>query len=149
MTWYQTTVHVMHGTDIGVMPRDSPDKISIGHGSGGSMSRKLIEELFAREFNAGQDAVLGDSAVLNLEEDNLAFTTDSYVVDPLFFPPWVILEKWQFAEQSTTWLLPVQFHNTCAMLYILSSGRNYRCALAKIAVSLARAAEGHWARSIS
>ncbi len=75
----------MHGTDIGVMNRDLPDKISIGHGSGGSMSRKLIKELFAREFNAGQDAVLGDSAVLNLKEDNLAFTTDSYVVDPLFF----------------------------------------------------------------
>ncbi len=61
-------------------------KISLSHGSGGKRSNELIKGLFLRYFgneilNAG-----GDSALLVMNGDNLAFTTDSFVVDPLFFP---------------------------------------------------------------
>ena len=54
------------------------------HGSGGRQSHDLIENLFAERF--GMDKPLTDSAVLPADGFTLAFTADSYVVDPLFFP---------------------------------------------------------------
>jgi hydrogenase expression/formation protein HypE len=68
--------------------RDS--RINLSHGGGGKAMRDLIEDVFVGGF--GADALqLEDQARLPLAEllgagDRLAFTTDSYVVDPLFFP---------------------------------------------------------------
>jgi len=65
--------------------------INLSHGSGGKAMRALIGDVFIGAFgNAGSDA-MEDSATLPLADmlrhgDRLAFTTDSYVVDPLFFP---------------------------------------------------------------
>lgn len=66
------------------------DKILLGHGSGGKLMHQLIREHFAPEF---QIKTLADSAVIKStdfcaegSEFRLAFTTDSYVVSPLFFP---------------------------------------------------------------
>ncbi|MBT6765620.1 MAG: hydrogenase expression/formation protein HypE, partial [Prolixibacteraceae bacterium] len=62
------------------------DKILLSHGSGGKRSTDLIQNLF---FNYFDNKILisgGDSAILNIQTNNLAFTTDSFVVDPLFFP---------------------------------------------------------------
>lgn len=56
--------------------------ITLAHGAGGKASRRLVEELFVRELSNPMLDRLGDSAVA----DGLAFTTDSYVVKPLFFP---------------------------------------------------------------
>lgn len=58
--------------------------ITMDHGSGGRQSHDLIENLFAERF--GMDKPLTDSAVLPADGFTLAFTADSYVVDPLFFP---------------------------------------------------------------
>jgi len=59
------------------------DKILLGHGSGGKLMHALIQEHFNPAFgNAGA----GDSAVVAVRSKRLAFTTDSYVVSPLFFP---------------------------------------------------------------
>jgi len=59
------------------------DKILLGHGSGGKLMHALIEEYFSPAFgNAGT----GDSAVVDFHSKRLAYTTDSYVVSPLFFP---------------------------------------------------------------
>lgn len=58
--------------------------ISLNHGSGGKQSHELISRVFARKF--GMPEPLTDSAVLNEQGLILAFTTDSYVVDPVFFP---------------------------------------------------------------
>lgn len=60
------------------------DKILIGHGSGGKLMHDLIRQVMVREFGAG--GKLLDSAILKFPSQNLAFTTDSYVVKPLFFP---------------------------------------------------------------
>jgi hydrogenase expression/formation protein HypE len=68
------------------MGRKLPQKISIGHGSGGSMTRDLVNQLFAKAFSNKYLDGLGDSSVLNINSENVAFTTDSYVVDPLIFP---------------------------------------------------------------
>jgi hydrogenase expression/formation protein HypE len=65
--------------------RDSPT-IVMGHGGGGAMSAELIEHLFLPAFGPAADAALGDSAVVTVGGSRLAFSTDSYVVKPMFFP---------------------------------------------------------------
>jgi len=64
----------------------SSDAIKLGHGSGGQLSRRLIEEKLLPLFDSPILAPLGDSAVLDIGGRQIAFTTDSYVVDPIFFP---------------------------------------------------------------
>lgn len=66
-------------------------RITMAHGSGGKAMRELIERLFVEAFNNPLLAAMEDQAVVSLEElrqhgTKLAFTTDSYVVNPLFFP---------------------------------------------------------------
>ena len=60
------------------------NKIELNHGSGYKLTHDLIENVFAGTFGMG--APLTDSAILSEEGFTLAFTTDSYVVDPIFFP---------------------------------------------------------------
>jgi len=63
------------------------DRILLAHGSGGRLSHDLIEKLFLPHFDNPILARLDDSALIELETGaRLAFTTDSYVVSPLFFP---------------------------------------------------------------
>jgi len=65
--------------------RDTP-MIVMGHGGGGAMSGELIEQLFLPAFGGAARAELGDSAVLEVPAGRLAFSTDSFVVKPMFFP---------------------------------------------------------------
>jgi hydrogenase expression/formation protein HypE len=58
--------------------------ITLNHGSGGRQAHDLIMDIFVKKFGIPQP--LTDSAVLKDQGCTLAFTTDSYVVDPLFFP---------------------------------------------------------------
>jgi hydrogenase expression/formation protein HypE len=62
---------------------DSPT-VQMGHGGGGAMSAELVEHLFRPAFGATGE--LTDSAVVEVPGARLAFSTDSYVVRPLFFP---------------------------------------------------------------
>jgi hydrogenase expression/formation protein HypE len=61
-------------------------QILLGHGSGGRLSHELIKNLFIKHFSNIELEKQGDSAVLDFSNGKLAFTTDSFVVDPLFFP---------------------------------------------------------------
>ena len=61
------------------------EKILLSHGSGGKLSFNLIKKLFLSNFNNPYLEKLDDGAVLNIEGLKLAYTTDSYTVDPLFF----------------------------------------------------------------
>ena len=65
--------------------RDSPT-IVMGHGGGGAMSGELVEHVFLPAFADDDLARLADSAVLPLLGGRVAFSTDSFVVRPLFFP---------------------------------------------------------------
>lgn len=65
--------------------RDSPT-IVMGHGGGGSMSAELVTHLFLPAFGNATLAGLGDCAVVAAGGARLAFSTDSFVVRPLFFP---------------------------------------------------------------
>ncbi len=61
------------------------DKILLAHGSGGKLAHELIEKSFTKAFANPFLAKLDDSAVMDFS-GKLAFTTDSYVVSPIFFP---------------------------------------------------------------
>lgn len=61
-------------------------KILLAHGSGGKLSGDLVREVFLANFDNDILSKLTDAAILELDGASLAFTTDSYVVDPLFFP---------------------------------------------------------------
>ena len=62
------------------------EKISLAHGSGGRASHELIEKLFVANFCSKPLAAMEDSAVIRAGSETIAFSTDSYVVDPIFFP---------------------------------------------------------------
>ena len=61
-------------------------QIVLGHGSGGKLTSELIEKIFLPAFNNDYLARLDDQAVLNLPGTRIAFTTDAFVVTPIFFP---------------------------------------------------------------
>src|SRR5580693_10669054 len=60
--------------------------IVMGHGGGGKLGNELVEHLFLPAFRNAALENLGDAAVLNLPVGKLAMSTDSFVVQPLFFP---------------------------------------------------------------
>ncbi|WP_040905322.1 hydrogenase expression/formation protein HypE, partial [Streptomyces griseoflavus] len=65
--------------------RDRP-RVVMGHGGGGALSAELIEQVVLPGLGAAAPAALTDSAVVELDGARLAFSTDSFVVRPLFFP---------------------------------------------------------------
>ncbi len=71
--------------------RTNAVRVNLSHGSGGKAMRDLIDDVFVRAFNNPLLCELDDQARMPLQElarhgDRLAFTSDSYVIDPLFFP---------------------------------------------------------------
>jgi hydrogenase expression/formation protein HypE len=62
------------------------DVITLAHGAGGKATRALVEGLFLEEFGNPALDPLGDAALVDVHGRRLAFTTDSYVVKPVFFP---------------------------------------------------------------
>jgi hydrogenase expression/formation protein HypE len=64
----------------------SDRKILLSHGNGGRLMHELIESLFIKHFGNSILREQTDSAILKLDDSNIAFTTDSFVVDPIFFP---------------------------------------------------------------
>ncbi|HEU5451535.1 MAG TPA: hydrogenase expression/formation protein HypE [Terriglobales bacterium] len=68
------------------LPVTSHQQIVLGHGSGGKLSAQLIEQVFLPAFRNPLLDKLDDQAVFSVGEGRLAFTTDSFVVTPIFFP---------------------------------------------------------------
>ncbi|WAC89276.1 hydrogenase expression/formation protein HypE [Mycobacterium sp. Aquia_213] len=67
------------------LPLRETKRIVLGHGGGGVLSEELIENLFLPAFGGAVGAAR-DSALLDITGGRIALTTDSYVVQPLFFP---------------------------------------------------------------
>lgn len=67
-------------------PLRTNDTVLLGHGSGGTLSAELIRDVFLPALNNPVLARLDDQAIVNVNGQRLAFTTDSFVVKPLFFP---------------------------------------------------------------
>lgn len=68
------------------LPLDRYPAVTMAHGGGGKLSRQLVEDLFLKAYTGPELAKLHDGAVLHVERGRLAFTTDSYVITPPFFP---------------------------------------------------------------
>jgi hydrogenase expression/formation protein HypE len=66
--------------------RFGDELVTLAHGAGGKATRALVEGVFLAELGNPVLASLGDAAVVELDGSTIAFTTDSYVVSPLFFP---------------------------------------------------------------
>ena len=68
------------------VPSSGPEEILLGHGSGGKLTARLIEKIILPAFRNPALERLDDQAILPFGGARLAFTTDSYVVTPIFFP---------------------------------------------------------------
>ncbi len=62
------------------------DRILLDHGSGGKISHSLTLDIMLPAFDNPMLSKLNDGAILNIGGKKLAFSTDTYVVDPIFFP---------------------------------------------------------------
>ncbi|WP_445082268.1 hydrogenase expression/formation protein HypE [Candidatus Frackibacter sp. WG13] len=62
------------------------EEILLSHGSGGKLTQNLIDEIFIKELDNEILRSKNDAAILDLEGERLAFTTDSFVINPIFFP---------------------------------------------------------------
>ncbi len=81
--------------------------VQLAHGSGGQAMQQLIASLFMQAFAnpwlaEQEDQARLDLAQLTAQGDRLAFSTDSYVIDPLFSPA-ATSASWQYAAPLTTW----------------------------------------------
>jgi hydrogenase expression/formation protein HypE len=67
-------------------PWPAGEHVLLGHGSGGKLSAELVRDVFLAAFHNPILARMDDQAVVNINGQRLAFTTDTFVVKPLFFP---------------------------------------------------------------
>lgn len=124
------------------MNKDQEKRILLSHGSGGKIMHELIRDLFQKKFQNEMLDRLSDSAILSgisTKEGELCFTTDSYVVNPIFFPGGDI---GKLAVCGTINDLAVEgavpLYLSCGM--IIEEGLEYET-LEKIANSMARTAQ--------
>lgn len=68
------------------LPGADTEQITLGHGSGGKLTSQLIERIILPAFRNPALEALDDQAIVSLDGARLAFTTDSYVITPIFFP---------------------------------------------------------------
>ncbi|MGK7959054.1 hydrogenase expression/formation protein HypE [Crocosphaera sp.] len=68
------------------IPLDKYPQVLLAHGGGGKLMQQLLEKMVFSTFKTPEDIPPHDSAVINLPGSKIAFTTDSYVIHPLFFP---------------------------------------------------------------
>jgi hydrogenase expression/formation protein HypE len=68
------------------LPITEHDTIQLSHGSGGKLTNELIGKLFVWAFDNPALRKQDDQAVVEIRGQKLSFTTDSFVVDPIFFP---------------------------------------------------------------
>ena len=62
------------------------ERILLSHGSGSKASHQLVDEIFLPVFGNPELNKLNDQAILETSSRKLAFTTDSYIISPIFFP---------------------------------------------------------------
>jgi len=68
------------------IPKSEYEKVIMAHGGGGTLSNRLIQKMFMSQFENDLLRQEHDGAIFNINAKKLAFSTDSYVVNPIFFP---------------------------------------------------------------
>jgi hydrogenase expression/formation protein HypE len=117
----------------------SQEKILLAHGSGGKLSHDLIQQIFLPRFLNPFLQPLDDSARIDNREGALAFTTDSYVVNPIFFPGGDIGKLAVFGtvnDLSMVGAVP----SYLSLAFIIEEGLSFEL-LERVASSLREAAE--------
>jgi hydrogenase expression/formation protein HypE len=120
------------------IPKSEYPYIVLAHGGGGKLMHQLIDNIFKQAF---KDVALQgdhDGAVLDLNSSNVAFTTDSYVVNPLFFPGGDIGKLAVYGTVNDLAMCGARPLHISAG-FILEEGQEIET-LWRIAVSMARAA---------
>lgn len=74
------------GGDLRVTDHSSNSRITMGHGGGGKLTAQLIDSMIRPMFSNSSLEAQHDGAIVKLPQGRIAFSTDSYVVNPLFFP---------------------------------------------------------------
>ena len=85
------------------IPIEEYPTIVMAHGGGGRLTQMLIDKMFVPTFSNPALTALGDGAVLDAGGARLAFSTDSFVISPIFFPGGDIgsLAGWSFATSGS------------------------------------------------
>ena len=68
------------------LPITNYDRVTMAHGGGGKLTQQLIQQMFLAQFGNEYLNAQHDGAMFTLEGKRFAFSTDSYVVSPIFFP---------------------------------------------------------------
>jgi len=68
------------------LPVTNYEHVTLAHGGGGKLSRELIGQMFLSQFCNEYLEPMHDGAIFKIGEQKFAFSTDSYVVNPIFFP---------------------------------------------------------------
>ncbi|RCK72839.1 MAG: [NiFe] hydrogenase metallocenter assembly protein HypE [Ignavibacteriae bacterium] len=68
------------------IPISEYDTITIAHGGGGTLMHQLIQKMFLSQFDNQYLNLQHDGAILEIDSNKIAFSTDTYVVQPIFFP---------------------------------------------------------------
>src|SRR3989304_4523445 len=68
------------------IPISDYPQVLLAHGGGGKLTQHLIQKMFASPFSTALRDPLHDGAVFSVNGSRFAFSTDSYVVNPIFFP---------------------------------------------------------------
>ncbi len=68
------------------IPLDDYPNVLLAHGSGGKLTHRLIQKMFLPLFRNEMLEPLHDGAIFRVGGERMAFSTDSYVIDPIFFP---------------------------------------------------------------
>jgi hydrogenase expression/formation protein HypE len=122
------------------LPLGADDRILLGHGSGGKMTAELIARCFLPAFRNQYLEKLDDHALVCVDGVRLAFSTDSYVVTPLFFPGGdigTLAINGTVNDLATAGARPLYL----SAAFILEEGFS-RTDLERIAASMRKAAEG-------
>jgi hydrogenase expression/formation protein HypE len=77
---------VMPAGPVCPIPISEYPTVQLAHGGGGKLSQILIEGMFAKTFDNPHLEVMHDGAILPVGSERLAFSTDSFVISPYFFP---------------------------------------------------------------
>ena len=72
------------------IPKSEYEKVVMAHGGGGTLSNQLIQKMFLTQFDNEMLQQEHDGAIFKIGNLRFAFSTDSYVVNPIFFPGIII-----------------------------------------------------------
>ena len=104
------------------------ETVQMAHGAGGRLSQALMHRVFMPHLHNAFLDLLDDQAKLDLPAGRIAFTTDTYVVSPVFFPV-PTSESLPSTAQSTIWRLAEQSRSTSVRA--LCSKRDFHLLISK------------------